>query len=240
MIRRPPRSTLFPYTTLFRSRLAQLPAGRVPHHRDPRAGHAVARRLRVPPSRAGGAAQLWATRPGAPGGGAGGRRASGGVPPLGTHGNPRAAVRRARAPPGDGLPLRGRRPLVPRSQCRVARVHVRVVPRRVSRPAHRRAAPCRGGRIMTVLPLTGALPPPPPPPPPRPGPAPPPPPPRRAPFRPRSPPSCPGDAAGAPPPPAARRPPRPAARPGGRSAPRASAAGGCPPATRPRRRPPRG
>src|SRR2546429_4682513 len=29
MIRRPPRSTLFPYTTLFRSRLAQVVAGRV-------------------------------------------------------------------------------------------------------------------------------------------------------------------------------------------------------------------
>src|SRR2546422_4772514 len=33
MIRRPPRSTLFPYTTLFRSQLANLPFGRV---RDPR------------------------------------------------------------------------------------------------------------------------------------------------------------------------------------------------------------
>src|SRR5258707_9164768 len=30
MIRRPPRSTLFPYTTLFRSRAAQQPAHRVP------------------------------------------------------------------------------------------------------------------------------------------------------------------------------------------------------------------
>src|SRR5256885_4562632 len=28
MIRRPPRSTLFPYTTLFRSRIAELPAWR--------------------------------------------------------------------------------------------------------------------------------------------------------------------------------------------------------------------
>src|SRR2546430_8098393 len=27
MIRRPPRSTLFPYTTLFRSRIGQIPAG---------------------------------------------------------------------------------------------------------------------------------------------------------------------------------------------------------------------
>src|SRR5256885_2735970 len=48
MIRRPPRSTLFPYTTLFRSRLRELPAadprrdagarcggpGHVPRHRD--------------------------------------------------------------------------------------------------------------------------------------------------------------------------------------------------------------
>src|SRR2546430_12931362 len=29
MIRRPPRSTLFPYTTLFRSRVGETPAGRV-------------------------------------------------------------------------------------------------------------------------------------------------------------------------------------------------------------------
>src|SRR3712207_7453079 len=36
MIRRPPRSTLFPYTTLFRSRLAERPAG---------AGHLGAARL---------------------------------------------------------------------------------------------------------------------------------------------------------------------------------------------------
>src|SRR3989442_5583769 len=44
MIRRPPRSTLFPYTTLFRSQLARPPAGGVPrrdrrgrrgHHRGP-------------------------------------------------------------------------------------------------------------------------------------------------------------------------------------------------------------
>src|SRR5205823_6763714 len=38
----------------------------------------------------------------------------------------------------------------------VARVHVRVAPRRVSHPAHRRAAPRRGGRIMTGLPLPAA------------------------------------------------------------------------------------
>src|SRR2546422_4607689 len=38
MIRRPPRSTLFPYTTLFRSRLARRPAP--PRARDPRRGDA--------------------------------------------------------------------------------------------------------------------------------------------------------------------------------------------------------
>src|SRR5436309_12486752 len=38
MVRRPPRSTLFPYTTLFRSQLGRLP----PHHRvDPRRGRQV-------------------------------------------------------------------------------------------------------------------------------------------------------------------------------------------------------
>src|SRR2546427_8050820 len=36
MIRRPPRSTLFPYTTLFRSRA--LAGSRGPHERDPLAG----------------------------------------------------------------------------------------------------------------------------------------------------------------------------------------------------------
>src|SRR6266571_6422911 len=36
MIRRPPRSTLFPYTTLFRSRRGDLPGERaVRHRRDP-------------------------------------------------------------------------------------------------------------------------------------------------------------------------------------------------------------
>src|SRR3712207_7256862 len=47
MIRRPPRSTLFPYTTLFRSREAQVVAGQDPepdrpdveHHRRRRARH---------------------------------------------------------------------------------------------------------------------------------------------------------------------------------------------------------
>src|SRR6266496_2120883 len=37
MIRRPPRSTLFPYTTLFRSRLRPLPRGDC--HQAPAAGH---------------------------------------------------------------------------------------------------------------------------------------------------------------------------------------------------------
>src|SRR5437868_10404452 len=32
MIRRPPRSTLFPYTTLFRSHVANVPHGRQPAH----------------------------------------------------------------------------------------------------------------------------------------------------------------------------------------------------------------
>src|SRR5258708_17618518 len=35
MIRRPPRSTLFPYTTLFRSLLSARLEGRVPQRRDP-------------------------------------------------------------------------------------------------------------------------------------------------------------------------------------------------------------
>src|SRR5260221_8811591 len=39
MIRRPPRSTLFPYTTLFRSRLHLGARGTKPHR--PRHGHAV-------------------------------------------------------------------------------------------------------------------------------------------------------------------------------------------------------
>src|SRR2546427_5288759 len=38
MIRRPPRSTLFPYTTLFRSRSRVLAAGRGAEHRDGGAG----------------------------------------------------------------------------------------------------------------------------------------------------------------------------------------------------------
>src|SRR3712207_9557816 len=40
MIRRPPRSTLFPYTTLFRSDLAEAP------HHEGAEGHRVARRPR--------------------------------------------------------------------------------------------------------------------------------------------------------------------------------------------------
>src|SRR2546430_8848475 len=38
MIRRPPRSTLFPYTTLFRSRRAGLDRGRVAEHHLPAPG----------------------------------------------------------------------------------------------------------------------------------------------------------------------------------------------------------
>src|SRR3712207_7275634 len=34
MIRRPPRSTLFPYTTLFRSEEAHVPASPAPHEED--------------------------------------------------------------------------------------------------------------------------------------------------------------------------------------------------------------
>src|SRR3712207_7494588 len=37
MIRRPPRSTLFPYTTLFRSRDARVPGPHGPHHARARA-----------------------------------------------------------------------------------------------------------------------------------------------------------------------------------------------------------
>src|SRR2546422_4482926 len=54
MIRRPPRSPLFPYTTLFRSPGARLDRGVVRHHRDqapadlPQSGdHPVGRQLRI-------------------------------------------------------------------------------------------------------------------------------------------------------------------------------------------------
>src|SRR3712207_8583671 len=60
MIRRPPRSTLFPYTTLFRSLGARLPRARaVVGHRDPggvRAGPAGLRHRR------GGVAVEWSGR----------------------------------------------------------------------------------------------------------------------------------------------------------------------------------
>src|SRR3712207_6881251 len=62
MIRRPPRSTLFPYTTLFRSRVL-LPAGR--HHHGAR---------HQPGQHA--AALAAVGRPGQPGGGRGGDRKS--------------------------------------------------------------------------------------------------------------------------------------------------------------------
>src|SRR5258708_34626236 len=53
MIRRPPRSTLFPYTTLFRSQvhrhMGRLPAGRPSHHRaSRRRGRQVTLRTRGP------------------------------------------------------------------------------------------------------------------------------------------------------------------------------------------------
>src|SRR2546422_6420124 len=38
MIRRPPRSTLFPYTTLFRSDLRRQPGGRLVHEQQARIG----------------------------------------------------------------------------------------------------------------------------------------------------------------------------------------------------------
>src|SRR2546421_7062775 len=38
MIRRPPRSTLFPYTTLFRSRMTEVAADVLPGHGDGRIG----------------------------------------------------------------------------------------------------------------------------------------------------------------------------------------------------------
>src|SRR3712207_7705203 len=54
MIRRPPRSTLFPYTTLFRSGLVDRGADRTPHHRAVlRAREPRARRERRPGVRAG-------------------------------------------------------------------------------------------------------------------------------------------------------------------------------------------
>src|SRR3712207_7054847 len=54
MIRRPPRSTLFPYTTLFRSRPGADPGVRAVHHRRDRAGlldhrEALGRPRRAPP-----------------------------------------------------------------------------------------------------------------------------------------------------------------------------------------------
>src|SRR3712207_7523727 len=49
MIRRPPRSTLFPYTTLFRSRPS--PSDWTPGRRSLRPGRRAPRPLTVPPSR---------------------------------------------------------------------------------------------------------------------------------------------------------------------------------------------
>src|SRR3712207_6890051 len=60
MIRRPPRSTLFPYTTLFRSRPRRVPA-RAPHA----ACHRGARRRGAPPGGRAAAADRGAGRAGA-------------------------------------------------------------------------------------------------------------------------------------------------------------------------------
>src|SRR5690348_17642805 len=48
MIRRPPRSTLFPYTTLFRSRAARLVRGQRGRRRARRRAHRRGRRRRAP------------------------------------------------------------------------------------------------------------------------------------------------------------------------------------------------
>src|SRR3712207_9088196 len=70
MIRRPPRSTLFPYTTLFRSRrekaaAAQEPRGRGRRLPDHPAGQAV-RRRRADPLSAGGSGGGHLRNPGTP------------------------------------------------------------------------------------------------------------------------------------------------------------------------------
>src|SRR5256885_11054100 len=54
MMRRPPRSTLFPYTTLFRSRPAARPDRRLPARR---AAHGAHRSARRPADRRGGAGE---------------------------------------------------------------------------------------------------------------------------------------------------------------------------------------
>src|SRR2546427_7952471 len=66
MIRRPPRSTLFPYTTLFRSHAIHLQSERASRPpRAPRAG-GVSRRRAAGPARARGAARRRAVRLHAP------------------------------------------------------------------------------------------------------------------------------------------------------------------------------
>src|SRR2546422_11693217 len=52
MIRRPPRSTLFPYTTLFRSHLDQLVVHPLVHDQATRGGTALAGRAESSPQRA--------------------------------------------------------------------------------------------------------------------------------------------------------------------------------------------
>src|SRR5687768_17721825 len=49
MIRRPPRSTLFPYTTLFRSRIAHGLPRLPPRRRAPQSLGAAARKRKIPP-----------------------------------------------------------------------------------------------------------------------------------------------------------------------------------------------
>src|SRR2546429_9769236 len=92
MIRRPPRSTLFPYTTLFRSRIDEVtldhdPLRRVHHHRAfdravhregcPAAGHDVVRRAHRLSLLRGSASQLART-----------------VAPIGVEGHAGAALER--------------------------------------------------------------------------------------------------------------------------------------------------
>src|SRR2546430_7099405 len=53
MIRRPPRSTLFPYTTLFRSRCGRDPRGRAAAARPPSTPRSRGRDAAAPPARPG-------------------------------------------------------------------------------------------------------------------------------------------------------------------------------------------
>src|SRR3712207_8263598 len=64
MIRRPPRSTLFPYTTLFRSRFHDGSTGRTMHNRYPVIYHELTRRLEDDLERRFGRELFWFTRAG--------------------------------------------------------------------------------------------------------------------------------------------------------------------------------